>query len=413
MRGKRKGRGRGLAALIRTPSTSHLKPLDGLYEDGKWYCKSTIIRPHIMVKILTRRTGNCQERQEAKHLQVQKRNRNRGRWFYTCPTRRGGCDFFLWEDDAKARETMTPIVSPPQEPRTESRDSYLRRAFGFEPFRERDIKVQNQIDDDDDDEDSLFVGGHNLHGSLFFSSTAAPQRETQRRSRPTTPINQTQRASSVESSTLRFTNARVLRDLFSDDDDLLGDISSDEERQLLEAATESSRKARNPFVTPTHKRTYLTIDGLPTPQTKDLPRHPESKRQRVDADVGIRSSTTFMRSPPAITPTSNNTKAVMLPVSGDDFDVTKEVMDILRSQDLDPVVATKVRETLNLYSLKSLGIARGRDMVRSIVQAKDQKISQLQERVVALENTNKQQRNTITNFKTKLNKMFDEEAGML
>lgn len=51
----------------------------------------------------TTTTGDCKPRKEAACLTVKKEGKNQGRRFWTCTTR-GLCNFFLWEDDARARE---------------------------------------------------------------------------------------------------------------------------------------------------------------------------------------------------------------------------------------------------------------------------------------------------------------------
>ena len=86
--GRARGRGRG-------GSSTQLK---GLFADNIWHC-------------------DCQPRLPAEHFKVKKEGKNQGRWFYTCQNRskgpggepKGGCDFFLWDEDAKLREEAAVI----------------------------------------------------------------------------------------------------------------------------------------------------------------------------------------------------------------------------------------------------------------------------------------------------------------
>ncbi|KAI0482208.1 hypothetical protein GGR56DRAFT_684776 [Xylariaceae sp. FL0804] len=63
-------------------------PLNGLFKEGVWRC-------------------NCQPRLPALLLTVKREGENRGRAFYRCKNSRdqkNQCDFFLWSEDARARE---------------------------------------------------------------------------------------------------------------------------------------------------------------------------------------------------------------------------------------------------------------------------------------------------------------------
>ncbi|KAK2806944.1 hypothetical protein FQN51_005746 [Onygenales sp. PD_10] len=72
-----------ISTPTRTPT--HPRPR-GLYTNNTWTC-------------------DCTPRQPAACFQTKKGGVNQGRWFYTCPRPRdGGCRFFLWVDEARARE---------------------------------------------------------------------------------------------------------------------------------------------------------------------------------------------------------------------------------------------------------------------------------------------------------------------
>lgn len=70
----------------------------GLFQDGGWKC-------------------NCDPRLPAEKFQVKKQNANHGRWFYTCQKEQAKrCDFFLWQDDAQAREEGAVLNNSRTEP---------------------------------------------------------------------------------------------------------------------------------------------------------------------------------------------------------------------------------------------------------------------------------------------------------
>ncbi|ODH13253.1 hypothetical protein ACO22_07444 [Paracoccidioides brasiliensis] len=71
---------------LSTPSRRSSVPLRGLFVNAVWYC-------------------NCEPRRPADHFETKNGGRNHGRWFYTCSKPQGKrCNFFLWDDEAVARE---------------------------------------------------------------------------------------------------------------------------------------------------------------------------------------------------------------------------------------------------------------------------------------------------------------------
>jgi hypothetical protein len=69
----------------------------------------------------------------------------------------------------------------------------------------------------------------------------------------------------------------------------------------------------------------------------------------------------------------------------DDYDITKEVMDILKDEALRDGITTKLRQTLNRHALRDQGVARGRDITRVALKSKDAKNAELQKRIAELE----------------------------
>jgi hypothetical protein len=90
------------------------------------------------------------------------------------------------------------------------------------------------------------------------------------------------------------------------------------------------------------------------------------------------------------------------------FDVTDEVMDLLRGQKIDPKVLSSVQSTLATAARRTKGIVLGRDSARATLKVKDEKIANLQECIKALENRERMHRSQMTNIKAGLMKMYDD-----
>ncbi|KLU91139.1 hypothetical protein MAPG_09662, partial [Magnaporthiopsis poae ATCC 64411] len=85
---RRARRGGGGSGGSRRGVRAQAGPPKGLFEtlNSKWYC-------------------DCTPRTQAAIRTVQKDGKNKGRKFWTCAQeRRDQCGFFLWDDDARARE---------------------------------------------------------------------------------------------------------------------------------------------------------------------------------------------------------------------------------------------------------------------------------------------------------------------
>lgn len=79
----------------------------GLFANGVWYCKFAPL--HQIVQIAhPRNSGDCDPPLPATSFETKKQGRNFGRWFYTCQRPQSArCGFFLWKDDAQAREAVS------------------------------------------------------------------------------------------------------------------------------------------------------------------------------------------------------------------------------------------------------------------------------------------------------------------
>ncbi|KAK1730676.1 uncharacterized protein BDZ83DRAFT_600178 [Colletotrichum acutatum] len=422
-----------------SPPPSQKKRLDGLFLEGNWYC-------------------NCQPRNTAKFLQVSKNTANRGRWFYTCEKRRGGCNFFLWAEDAENRAEGATMTLPPmpQDGAVAGNSATPRRTTGpaqggFTPGTASTIKPSAT-------RAASSSAMMEPPPSPTAQRSAAKQKfmDTYFKNRPVqVPEYEEPNDLMVTDEEAELTTPaqrkrkRVLFDFDSDDDGeeaqgqgqggartddygLDDDVSSDEERAMTEAMERSAKKLRaedggggggggGAPSTPAAQRTVH--DGaLPTPQTVSRTLFPDAKRRKVGEDVvgeispgnvsfsTSTSSATLGRStaagtgtiPPSSSPPTSTPQEEQL-------DPTEEVMALLQGQKgVDGATARDVRAVLGRFAMKAKGLARGRDTVRTALKAKDEKIAELQERVASLEARARTQREQIADFKAGMMDLYSK-----
>lgn len=68
-------------------------------------------------------------------------------------------------------------------------------------------------------------------------------------------------------------------------------------------------------------------------------------------------------------------------------DITADVLDILRSQKINPAVLDDVKGALDSFSRRTAGYERGRDRSRREIQRQQKRIAELEQRAAALENS--------------------------
>ena len=197
----------------------------------------------------------------------------------------------------------------------------------------------------------------------------------------------------------------------SQEDDLLGDLSDSGAEEMLALADASAKaairhgKQRESPITPSTTRTTNVENGLPTPSlTKGKsPRkvlfngsedsehsrggNASPKRQRLNAQTeGVRlfgtSATVPQRlSPPTasstIPPRSSSPAPSSLCTQTDATNLTSEVMDLLKGENIAPAKLSAVRATLEKYVNQSKGFERGRDASRKAIKEAENRITQL------------------------------------
>lgn len=340
------------------------------------------------------------------HLQVKKKGRNNGRWFYTCQKdRKQQCGFFLFEDAAQAREkeylfegggrrdestirthigsSSLPLPEGLRSPYVLSRQERSARGFevaGTGGFSLPTVSTGDEMDfmsAADEGSQRRWAEGESKTGEEDGPGAASRDRPSAKRKR------------------------RVFVDS-SDEDDFGGALGADEEEMLAlaESATQSQPSQRRDsqqtgqFTTPSAQRTHDVFHGMPTPVTG-----PTVGRNRLliateQRERDARRRKTDFPETPSLMRTgsggSTATRQLSVPQSSasvaEDYPITEEVMALLGGVPmLDDDVTNSVRRTLNDHALRIKGIERGRDMVRTLVKGKDAKIAELQARVAHLE----------------------------
>jgi len=163
------------------------------------------------------------------------------------------------------------------------------------------------------------------------------------------------------------------------------------------------------FTTPGSKRKRDEAGPWPTPNTgrnglDDVFTIPSSTRLGGGMWDGNERSGLMS---PSVTPTParfrdvNHTSEPIESMSDlKDYDITREVMELLKEQSLGEEVATKLRQVLNRYALKTQGIARGRDITRMALKTKESTIAGLEQRILELQNERELDKVIIKHFES-------------
>lgn len=211
-------------------------------------------------------------------------------------------------------------------------------------------------------------------------------------------------------------------DLDKDDDDEFGDwqLTADDERVAMEAVEaveraasmkppETPRKAikTSAFATPRSKRKLSGEGPWPTPltsgaspQSEDIFRTPTVIRSQpfTPNNAATRS---FIS--PSATPTPNrrlnfSSVAATGATGSADYDITEEVLELLKGQPIEDEAIRNMRQVLNRYALKTSGIQKGRDVTRLALKARDAKIEDLQQQIATLESKHEMDKAVIRHF---------------
>ncbi|KAG8530788.1 succinate dehydrogenase flavoprotein subunit [Bacidia gigantensis] len=342
--------------------------LKGLFSDEIWKC-------------------NCNLRLPAQHFRTKNGGKNHGRWFYTCqhpqPTR---CDFFLWADEAKAREEAVVLNNS----RTEPID-------GFEPFDEARFNgvptpqsERRQVDADIENVRTPYTPskpGRNIQGINI-----RPKHDTQ------------------QTATTAATSDEEFYDWPASDNEEMGKAADKVSSQPSSSTKapmlppETPRKAvKTNNVTSPGKRSYeeMTVNGagtnLPTPITS-----------HGDGDIfvtpatGPRTNNLFgYPNLPSPSQTPTPIRYNDLPLNQDSELATETLMSLQTalSAPLFSEAREHIKQICNRHVKYTKGIEKGRDISRAMVKQKDVRIGQLQNEVEGLKTERETERSVLRHLK--------------
>ena len=344
----------------------------GLFVSGIWHC-------------------DCDTRLPAEKFQVKNGGKNHGRWFYTCQKpQQKRCSFFLWSDDAKIREEAAVLNNT----RTE-------------PGRSQDTKVAE---------------GGRLRSEPKTPKT--PKRQT-KITEPITPMSRPRTATKSAQRTRQERSPTVESDerdesfewSSSADDDLAEFAESLEAGAMTQDDEESPRKIAktSPYASPS-KRSHGEMLAQADAPASDII---SNGTWRLDEDV-FRTPSTSTKSgatgllSPGLTP-ARVRRQLFPPPDGskhlpdeqiaeqaeDPSALTLEALSILSPvrSSMSPSIEKSLVTLLNKHELRTHGIEKGRDIARTAVQAKEKNITELQQRIAALEAEKETSRMVIQHLK--------------
>lgn len=300
--------------------------------------------------------GNCSPRLPASHFQVKKESVNKGRWFYTCQEpKEQSCGFFLWDDDAKAREMKTVLHNSRSESRPPTTPTKLTsRALDTERSGSYNTAKNSMVIDPDKDNEDEY-GEWPLGAEDEIEVVEAAEKASSMRP-PETP------RKALKSSDFSTPGSKRIRS---------------GEGPWPTPATNATSRDENIFKTPTSARSqFLGLEGA-------------SKRGLIS---------------PSASPTPNRrldfgSMAAAGPSGPADYDITTEVLQLLEGQPIEEETVASLRQLLNRYALKNSGIEKGRDVTRLALKARDAKIEDLQQQVATLESKREMDKAIIRHFK--------------
>lgn len=212
-----------------------------------------------------------------------------------------------------------------------------------------------------------------------------------------------------------------------DDDDEYGEwsLSPEEGQRLIQAiertasgspAPETPRKAIKTSIVATPGSKRKREEGaLPTPSTgtsqggssyasakEDIFTTPSTRLQGGMWDGNER----FHIPSPSATPTpsrfreSTAASETSTVTNLNPYDISAEVLSLLQDQHIDEETTTSLKQLLNKHAMKISGIAKGRDITRIALKAKDAKIAELQQKISMLEGQREMDKTVIRHFKS-------------
>ncbi|KAL8873685.1 MAG: hypothetical protein Q9174_000890 [Haloplaca sp. 1 TL-2023] len=282
---------------------------------------------------------------------------------YTCqqaqPKR---CNFFLWDDEAKPREAAAVLsnsrTEPMKAPETPTKPANTSSAQGLRtPYTDTVIERR----------------------STGVLSPCTPSKSTT--ARPSASDTQTTR------STLPVSDEEFYDWPASDEDDVLEAVDQASSQEAMPPPETPNKAPKRDALSTPGKRRFLDMAngderGNPSLSTPgdDVFVTPAT----VSARNGLFPSAYGMPSP-ADTPTPR--RFTNLLQAGQDSELTMDVLKVLKDHGIsvNSDVKAELKGICDKHALSTRGIMKGRDISRATVQAKNEKISELQESITALQ----------------------------
>lgn len=210
--------------------------------------------------------------------------------------------------------------------------------------------------------------------AVLANSRSEPMTPSKDRSRTVSPdIITPYTPSKAPTSTQSASTQGEAFDWPNSDDDELSKVAD----RASMAPPETPRKAvkTDMFASPSKRRYDEMESGLATPAPDDVFTTPSSGLQGKNLfTAGLIS--------PAETPTPSRFRDLPL---GGDSELTTEILAALSSIAVDCETRDALKTVCNKHALRTQGIAKGRDISRLAIKAKDGRIAELQARIAALE----------------------------
>jgi hypothetical protein len=284
---------------------------------------------------------------------------------------------------------------------TDSTTSHSKTVAGTRPSDHRYDGSDMETDDEDE-----------LSQAADAASKTPPSDDRKQRDLFQTPSAGTKRKGDVVN----------VADDDDDMDDLLGEMDSEEERQLTAIAESSSRavRARDAFATPSGPKTTNFVAGVPTPSLTGKPVRrvlfaepddgdPRSAKKPRHNRPDTYASVSELRTPSSSQGNTGPSSSPTTPGSGSRVeDIKGEVLGLLKGQKIDDQVLRRVESALQRLVAKAKGLEKGRDTSRQELKAQEANIAQLRMRIVDLENKRKLDLDALKKVKSGLMNLYTE-----
>lgn len=176
------------------------------------------------------------------------------------------------------------------------------------------------------------------------------------------------------------------------------DIDSDDAMELAELPDKAGRSHRQPpqsqrsqlssggnLATPSKRRTRAGLISLPTPETRNSFTEASDRSAKRRKNAAGQSTPTPARNRDALLTEPERLSRGDDALDSYDADITNAVLGLLEAEPVSENVRRVVRSTLNLHAARAHGVEADRNMLRESVKRKDQRIADLQTRLVELD----------------------------